>query len=132
MTGQRDLRQLLANLSPTLDQCPYEFVLREKSPLGDAIESSFALIREEEGFTVVHRMAEYLVDDEPATDCFARITLGVHSSLHAIGLTAAVSQALASEYISCNVIAGLYHDHIFVPWPRRMDALAAIEALSVL
>jgi hypothetical protein len=61
-------------------------------------------------------------------DCFQRLGF---TSLHAIGLTAAVSQALASKYISCNVIAGLYHDHIFVPW-RRMDALAAIEALSVL
>jgi len=132
MTGSRDLRHLLANLSPTLDRYPYGFMLREASLLGDVIETSFAVIREEEGITVVYRMDSCRVDDEATKNHFARITLGVHSSLHAIGLTAAVSQALASKQISCNVIAGLYHDHIFVPWPRRMDAFAAIEALSVL
>jgi hypothetical protein len=47
-----------------------------------------------------------------------------------VGLTAAFAAALAREGISCNVIAGLHHDHLFVPWDRRDDALRALEALA--
>jgi uncharacterized protein len=42
-------------------------------------------------------------------------------------LTAALSRALADAGISANFVAGLKHDHIFVPWDRRRDALAALR-----
>ena len=58
------------------------------------------------------------------------ITLRVHSSLDAVGLTAAVATALAAEGISANVVAGYYHDHVFVPWVRASDALDALRALG--
>jgi uncharacterized protein len=54
----------------------------------------------------------------------------VHSDLAAVGLTAAFAGALASEGISCNVIAGFHHDHLFVPWERRADAMAALGRLA--
>jgi len=56
--------------------------------------------------------------------------LTVHSSLDAVGLTAAFSTALAQAGIGCNVLAGRYHDHILVPHNRREDAVAALRALS--
>jgi hypothetical protein len=52
--------------------------------------------------------------------------LTVHSSLEAVGLTAAVSRALTDANISCNVVAAYYHDHIFVP---VQDAKRAMETL---
>jgi uncharacterized protein len=55
----------------------------------------------------------------------------VHSALAAVGLTAAVSQALTSQGISCNVIAGYFHDHLLVPIDRVADATRALEELSV-
>jgi hypothetical protein len=61
---------------------------------------------------------------------WARITLNVHSSLAAVGLTAAVSQALAGAGIPANIVAAACHDHVFVPWDRRADALAILHRLS--
>ena len=58
------------------------------------------------------------------------ITLNVHSDLNACGLTAAFSKALAEEGISCNVVAGAYHDHIFVPVDLESKALLALKLLQ--
>ncbi len=46
------------------------------------------------------------------------ITLNVHSSLEAVGSTAAFATALGEAGISCNVLAGYFHDHILVPAPK--------------
>lgn len=54
----------------------------------------------------------------------------VHSSLAAVGLTAAVSGALAARSIACNVLAGYYHDHLFVGYGDRAAALRALKALA--
>ncbi|MCH9673679.1 MAG: ACT domain-containing protein, partial [Gammaproteobacteria bacterium] len=61
---------------------------------------------------------------------FKRITLTVHSSLDAVGLTAAVSTKLAEHDISANIVAGYYHDHIFVQTQRATHAMAALRELS--
>jgi hypothetical protein len=54
----------------------------------------------------------------------------VRSSLSAVGLTAALSAALSEAGISANIVAALHHDHLFVPWDRRQEALRCIEALA--
>jgi uncharacterized protein len=59
----------------------------------------------------------------------AWITLTVHSSLEAVGLTATFSKALAENNISCNVVAAYYHDHIFVD---AKDAAKAMKILHIL
>jgi hypothetical protein len=53
--------------------------------------------------------------------------LTVHSSLEAVGLTAAFSARLAERNISCNVLAGYHHDHILVPVDRVQDAIDALR-----
>ena len=85
--------------------------------MGDA----FALIREDEGLTAIRAHPE---------GEWARISLEVQSSLDAVGLTAALSNTLAEAGISANIVAALRHDHLFVPWDRRKDALACLKALS--
>jgi hypothetical protein len=64
------------------------------------------------------------------TQIFAWITLTVHSSLEAVGLTAAFSRALTEAGISCNVVAAYYHDHIFVPTRDAGQAMQVLKNLS--
>ena len=61
---------------------------------------------------------------------FGWITLEVHSSLEAVGLTAAVSTTLAQAGISCNMLAGYFHDHLLVPVDRLDDALSLLRRLA--
>ena len=61
---------------------------------------------------------------------FKGITLRVHSSLDAVGLTAAVSYCLAGRGIPANVIAARYHDHVFVPQDKATEALEHLQALA--
>ena len=68
----------------------------------------------------------------PYSGTFAWITLTVHSSLEAVGLTAAVSQALTKANISCNIVAAYYHDHLFVPYMDAEKAMAALQDLTQL
>ncbi len=111
-----DLGGMLAGMAPVLDHRRWQFALVEGAPPADA----FALIREDEGLTAILSQPD---------GAFARITLMVHSALEGVGLTAAVSGALAEIGIACNVVAGYHHDHLFVPWERRDEALAVLQRL---
>jgi uncharacterized protein len=59
----------------------------------------------------------------------ARITLRINSALAGVGLTALVGRILADTGISCNVIAGRAHDHLFVDWDRGTQALTLLNRL---
>ena len=115
MDGERDLSRLLQELSPRLHPERYSFSAAAEPTLQ---EDAFALVREDEGLS--------LIRPNPSGE-WARISLGVHSSLEAVGLTAALSSRLADTGISANIVAALYHDHIFVPWDRREEALAVLR-----
>ncbi|CAE7213294.1 GIP, partial [Symbiodinium microadriaticum] len=60
----------------------------------------------------------------------AWITLTVHSSLEAVGLTAAFASALAREGISANVVAAFFHDHVFVDIKDAERAVATLQKMS--
>lgn len=76
---------------------------------------SLGWFREAEGQTVILPQAQADAAGLAYSLVCAWITLRVQSDLAAVGLTAAVSTALAEAGISCNVVAGYYHDHLFVP-----------------
>lgn len=117
-----DLAGMLAGMEPVLDAQRWEFavVVEGAEPAPD-FARAFALVREDEGITAI------LPDEAGA---FARITLMVHSALDGVGLTAAVSGALAARGIACNVVAGFHHDHLFVPAPRAEEALEALREIG--
>lgn len=124
-----DLKQILATLEPLHNPGVYVFAT---IPLLSVLNGREALgtFREAEAWTVV--VTEAVAEELALTALFraAWITLRVHSDLSAAGLTAAFSTALAEAGIACNVIAGAYHDHLFVPVDRADEALRVLGGLQ--
>ena len=130
MSGETDLAALLSGLDPALHAPTYGFAL---IPPGGTLPpglAPFALIREAEGLTVIATLDDFAAVGMNPVSQWARITMMVHSALEAVGMTAAMAHALAQAGISANIVAAIHHDHLFVPWDRRHDAVAALLALS--
>jgi uncharacterized protein len=127
--AERDLSTLLASMEPVLRPGRFVFVVVPDDDLLDAIAPE-ATIREPEGVTAVVRREQADALGLPYDYVAAWITLRVHSALDAVGLTAAVSTALARAGLSCNVIAGYHHDHLLVPADRASAALDALAGLA--
>ena len=125
MAAERDLWQLLASMDPV--EVPGEFVFVSVAD-GRALPSR-AMVVEDEGVTHVLARADADEYGLPYDFVAAWITLRVHSALDAVGLTAAVAGALSEAGISCNVIAGAFHDHLLVPHDRATDAIGVLQAL---
>jgi hypothetical protein len=128
--GGRDLSALLANASPLLHPAPVAVATIADGEIPESLRAHvIGTFREAEGLTV------YL--DGAATEAAglrivfraAWITMNVHSDLEAIGFTAAFARALAARGIAANVVAGAFHDHIFVRWDKAQEAMAALSAL---
>ncbi|WP_339486411.1 ACT domain-containing protein [Pseudomonas sp. EL_65y_Pfl2_R95] len=129
MAGETSLQTLLQSMTPTLNPGAYVFCSVESlKQLGD-IEPQGSF-REREGLTVIISQAQAQQLSLNADYIAAWLTLEVHSALSAIGLTAAFANALATHHISCNVIAGYYHDHIFVDINQGQRALEVLQQLS--
>ncbi|TMW66157.1 hypothetical protein Poli38472_003922 [Pythium oligandrum] len=130
-TGETNLSTLLRSMAPELHEGDY--VITNVTPKVFATldtSSVLCMFRESPSdITVVLGEENAKRFGLPTTPVFGWITLTIHSSLEAVGLTAAFSNALGAAGISCNVIAAYYHDHIFVP---KQDAQRAIEVLQEL
>ncbi|MFB6632761.1 ACT domain-containing protein [Streptomyces sp. NPDC056362] len=128
MNAERDLTRLLAGMRPELDPGRYVFTTVDgPAPAGLA---PVVTVAEAEGLTLVVRQEEADAAGLAYDYVAGRITLRVHSALDAVGLTAAVAVELASAGMSCNVVAGFHHDHLFVEHDRADEALAVLDALS--
>ncbi len=126
--GETDLRRLLGGLAPELAAKPRAI----RSQAADASVPADAIMsfREHEGTTTIMVVDESAVDASADEPLWAQITLRIHSSLEAVGMMAAIAAALAARDIPCNAVSAYYHDHLFVPWPRRDDTLAALRELT--
>jgi uncharacterized protein len=128
MAGETDLGRLLASLTPALEAGDFVFTTTTGEP--PAGLAPLATFREPEGITLILDRASARAAGLAFEGVYRQITLQVHSSLEAVGLTAAVATRLAAEGISANVVAAYHHDHIFVPERDAERALAALVALS--
>lgn len=124
-----DLAVLIRSMEPGLHSGVYAYCV---VPMGTDVSalSPVATVAESEGLTLVLPEEQAIQAGFAVRFRAAWITLTVHSDLEAVGLTAAFASALGRAGVSCNVVAGTYHDHIFVPVGKAQAALAALKALQ--
>ena len=129
MKGESNLEKLIATMSPELQPGEYVFVsvpdhipFLHANPLGFFLEKEGStMILEREKADALGFFYDFVA---------AWITLKVYSDLSAVGLTAAFASELAKQGISCNVVAGYYHDHLFVASVDGQKALKALKAMA--
>ena len=126
--GETQLATLLAYLHPVLHPDPFVFVTL---PRDGEIPPNFAsLFQEEEGISLILIQADADRHRVTYSSVWALITLQLQSSLAAVGLLATLLPPLAAAGISVNPVAAFHHDHLFVPWDRRTDALQILSELE--
>lgn len=128
MTGESDLRVLLSGMRPAVN--PGRFVFATVVDGVPAGVTPVVTVVEDEGVTLVVRLQDAEASGLAYDYVAGWITLHVHSALEAVGLTAAVARELADVGLSCNVVAGFYHDHLFVPYEHSDRAVAALADLA--
>lgn len=129
-TGETCLKTLLANLSPILAEERFVFVTLPELSAAAVYDQALCIFREIEGTTLILN-ADLADKHGYAYDGYYRqIICKVHSSLEAVGMTAAISAALAEKGISANVVAAYYHDHIFVQESKAEQAVTLMQELA--
>lgn len=129
MSGETSLQQLLKTLQPILNAGEYVFCVVDELSLINQQDILF-FFKEQEGITIVLQKEKAASYHLSYSFIASWITLTIHSSLEAVGLTAAFSTALSNEGISCNVVAAFYHDHIFVDKKHAESAMMILHRFS--
>ncbi|WP_299778872.1 ACT domain-containing protein [uncultured Formosa sp.] len=125
MAGETNLSELLKGMTPKLNAGDYVFSTIQDLSFIDR-NDTICEFKEQEGTTIVIRKEKADQLNLNYDYIASWITLMIHSSLDAVGLTAVFSTTLGKHGMSCNVIAGYYHDHIFVD---KKDAEKAMKVL---
>jgi hypothetical protein len=129
MPGETDLDKLLREMKPELNSGEYVFCTLPQNDNPPSL-NPIGWFQEQEGVTVILPKEKADESGLPYSFVSAWITLTVHSALEAVGLTAAVSKALTEAGISCNIVAGYFHDHLFIPVADAERALRVLQNLS--
>ena len=129
MTAEKNLDTLLKTMRPKLNAGHFVFCTTKDLTLID-LRDVVLIFKEDEGFTII--LNREIADKLKLSYSFVAswITLTVHSSLEAVGLTAAFSKAFADHGISCNVVAAYHHDHIFISKKDADNAMKVLNKLS--
>ncbi|MDO6561419.1 ACT domain-containing protein [Paraglaciecola chathamensis] len=130
MSGITELTQLLSTMSPHLQDGEYAFCTTQGNVADYMHLNPVCFFQESEGLTLILLADVAKRENIPFDGTYKQITLTVHSSLEAVGLTAAVANKLTQYGISANVVAAYYHDHIFVPSAKATLAMKALAEFA--
>jgi hypothetical protein len=121
--GERDLDYLLKNMQPILDKDEVVFCSLPSYQADEYLNLCQGFYEEREGTTLI--LGKTLADLHKLEygPVFRRITLNVHSSLEAVGFLARISEVLAAQGISLNVVSAYYHDYLYIKSEQAKDAL---------
>jgi hypothetical protein len=130
MTGETDLTTLVRSMRPTLRPGVFVFATLLEPEAIPAGLSPLMTFREVEGLTLILPRETAESAGLKATFPCRMISLGVHSSLDAVGFLAAVAAKLAAAGIPANPVAAFHHDHLFVPVERAEAAMRILQHLA--
>jgi hypothetical protein len=125
MHGERNLATLIKTMQPQLSDGKWVFRTSESGFDATALQTAILMFREPEGVTIINPATQA----DEALPTWAMITLSIHSDLEAVGFLAAITTSLAAMDIPVNAVSAYYHDHIFVPYGRRDDALECLRCM---
>jgi uncharacterized protein len=131
MPGENDLRTLLRQMKPEMQDGIFVFCNLPHGLETPAEMAPLLIFREREGTTLIVRREQAEHAKLPYQFTSRLITLTVHSSLEAVGFLAAITARLASAGISANAVSAFHHDHLFVPEHRAEEALRLLQDMSV-
>ncbi|QKC81017.1 ACT domain-containing protein [Mesorhizobium sp. NZP2077] len=130
MTGETDLKTLLASMTPELLDGIYVFTTLAPGILQPEGLEATMVFREREGTTlIVTEEAAKAAGLTPSFRC-RMITLNIHSSLEAVGFLAAITTRLAAVGMGVNPVSAFYHDHLFIPAERGEEAMVLLRGLA--
>lgn len=130
MSGETNLNILLQSMQPILRKEEYVFCSISHQDSRYSNLAPICLFREDEGLTLILKREQADAAALSYTSVFCLITLSIHSSLEAIGFLAAITGKLAERDISVNPISAYYHDHLFVPASRALEAMELLQEFS--
>ena len=131
MATVRDTRAMLAGMTPVLRQGNFVFCITNDAALAEQAQAAaLSWFRENEGIAMILELEVAASLGFDITMPMNRIVLEIFSALDGVGLTAAVSTALANDNIPCNMVSAYHHDNVFVPVAMADRAMHVLQLLQ--
>ncbi len=124
--GETDLDHLIKNMQPVLEDDEMVFCILPPAQAEEYFVLCQGYYVEREGITVI--IGRHLADLNglPYDLVFRRMTLNVYSSLAAVGFLARITEVLAAQGISVNVVSAYFHDHLYIQSDQAQIALQTL------
>jgi len=126
-TGETDLQSLFKQMQPVLDDEQMVFCSLPTDEAEKYLTSCQGYYREQEGVSLILDKRQADLDNLTYGPVFRRISLMVHSSLEAVGFLSRITEILAAQGISVNVVSGYFHDHLYINVKEAENAVMILE-----